>query len=205
MYPAAGQPTLSRSGIYAVKGDGEQIAALKAWLSGVGAIHTWENFTAFQTYFLPLAYQGIILILAVAVFLVVAMIFGWFTTRADSRIVRLSAGYSKTQIVKSDSITLVSLVLLPTSVTILAGFGVIAVVVGAAAFQMVIPLIVLFICALCAIAVAVTIISYMTFPRLSDWVERRSLVAAFSWVGAAVCAVAIVFSLAALPIVYRAF
>lgn len=205
LYPAAGQPTLSRSGIYTVKGDGEQITAMKAWLSGVGAIHTWENFTAFQTYFLPLAYQGIILILAVAVFLVVAMIFGWFTTRADSRIVRLSAGYSKTQIVKSDSITLVSLVLLPTSVTILAGFGVIAVVVGAAAFQMVIPLIVLFICALCAIAVAVTIISYMTFPRLSDWVERRSLVAAFSWVGAAVCAVAIVFSLAALPIVYRAF
>lgn len=205
LYPAAQQPDLSRSGIYAVKGDGKQIVALKTWLSKVGAIHTWENFTLFQTYFLPLAYQGIILILAVAVFLVTATIFGWFTTRADSRTVRLSAGYSKTQIVNSDSITLVSLVLLPASVTILISFTLTTLILGVDAFQLVLPLIVLFICTLCATAIAVTIISYMTFPRLSDWVERRSLVAAFSWVGATVCAAAIVFSLAALPIVYRAF
>lgn len=205
VYPAAGQTSQSRSGIYAVKGSATQIDSLKTWLSGVGAIHTWENFTVFQTYFLPLAYQGVVLILIVAIFLVIATIFGWFTTRADSRIVRLSAGQTKTQIVNADSATLVSLVLLPTGATILVGFCLIAIVVGKAVFQIIIPLAVLFVCAFAATTLAVTVISYLTFPRLRHWVERRSLVAAFSWVGATMCAAAIVFALVSLPVVYRAY
>ncbi|WP_434700111.1 hypothetical protein [Trueperella pyogenes] len=143
--------------------------------------------------------------MAVAVFLVVAAIFGWFTIRADSRIVRLSAGQTKTHIVKSDSVTLVSLVLIPTGVTILVGFVLTAIVVGRSAFQMIVPLAVIFVCTFIAVAVAVTFISYLTFPRLRDWVERRSLVAAFSWVGATMCAVSIVFTLMSFPVVYRAY
>ncbi|MBB3024575.1 hypothetical protein [Trueperella pyogenes] len=205
VYPAADQPSQSRSGIYAIKGSPEVVASVKAWLNDVGAIHTWEHFTVFQTYFFPLAYQGIFLILAVAVFLVVAAIFGWFTTRADSRIVRLSAGQTKTHIVKSDSVTLVSLVLIPAAVTILVGFVLTAIVVGRSAFQTIVPLAVIFVCTFIAVAVAVTFISYLTFPRLRDWVERRSLVAAFSWVGATMCAVSIVFTLMSFPVVYRAY
>lgn len=205
VYPAADQPSQSRSGIYAIKGSPEGVASVKAWLNDVGAIHTWEHFTVFQTYFLPLAYQGVFLILAVAVFLVVAAIFGWFTIRADSRIVRLSAGQTKTHIVKSDSVTLVSLVLIPTGVTILVGFVLTAIVVGRSAFQTIVPLAVIFVCTFIAVAIAVTFISYLTFPRLRDWVERRSLVAAFSWVGATMCAVSIVFTLMSFPVVYRAY
>ncbi|CRH91727.1 Uncharacterized protein conserved in bacteria [Chlamydia trachomatis] len=205
LYPASEQPSQSRSGIYAVKGNVTQVANLKAWLNDIGAIHTWENFTVFQTYFLPLAYQGVILILAVAIFLVVATIFGWFTTRADSRIVRLSAGQTKTQIVNSDSAMLVSLMLLPTGMTILVGFCLTAIIVGRPAFQIIVPLVALFACAFAVMAIVVTVISYLTFPRLRDWVERRSLVAAFSWVGSMMCAVAIMFALMSLPVVYRAY
>lgn len=205
LYSSADQPSLSPSGIYAVKGEATQIAQVKSWLTEVGAVHTWENFTVLQTYFLPLAYQGIILVLLVAVFLVVATIFGWFTTRAQARIVRLSAGHTKTQIVKSDAVTLVSLVLLPTGVTILVGFVLILIDVGRPAFHIIVPLTVLFGCTCVAMTLAVTVISYLTFPRIRDWVERRSLVSAFSWVGAAMCAVAIVFCLVALPVVYRAY
>ncbi|WP_216409194.1 hypothetical protein [Arcanobacterium phocae] len=205
LYPASEQPSQSRSGIYAVKGDATQIASLKTWLNNVDAIHTWENFTVFQTYFLPLAYQGIILVLAVTVFLVVATIFGWFTTRADSRIVRLSAGQTKTHIVNGDSTTLVSLVLIPMGATILVSFALTVIIIGRSAFQMILPLTVLFISALIATTIAITAISYVTFPRLRDWVERRSLVATFSWVGATMSAISIVLALASLPIVYRAY
>ncbi len=205
VYPAHEKPSQSRSGIYAIKGKAADIHDFKTWLNEVGAIHTWESFTPFQTYFLPLAYQGTILILAVTSFLVIATIFGWFTTRAPSRIIRRCEGQTKTQIVYEDSLSLISLVLIPAGATLCASFFLFLLFIGPIACELIIPILILFGCTFIALALAVTIISYLTFPRLRDWTQRRSLVSGFSWVGTTLCALSLLFTLAAFPVLCRTY
>lgn len=200
---AATNLSVSRSGIYAVKGSESQRAQLEKWLAEIGAINTWERFTTFQTYFLPLAYQGVILVLAVAVFLVVATIFSWFVSRAPSRIVRLTSGHSRTRIVYDDSVTLVTIFAVPAVLTMLVLLIIFGILKGQLVWQLLIPAFTLFVLSAALLIFAVTLVSFLTFPRISDWALRRPLVAGFSGVGAVMCALAMVFALSVVSIAYR--
>ncbi|MCI7551378.1 MAG: hypothetical protein PUK40_07840 [Actinomycetaceae bacterium] len=205
LIPAAASPYDSRSGIYAVKASTQSRLELERWLDSVGAVHTWERFTLLQTYFLPLAYQGVILILVVTVFLVTAVIFGWFIERAESRVIRMTAGQTKTRIVFDDTFSLLTLFVPPSFATLLVCILVLFVAKGVAAAQLVIPSLVIALLAATLMMVAVTIVSMLTFPRVADWVGRRPLVAAFSGVSTLICTMALVLSIVVLPVVYHSY
>lgn len=200
---AADNPDTSRSGIYALKGPTAGRAELEKWLSDIEAIATWERFTLLQTYFLPLSYQGVILILVVAVFLIVASIFSWFVARAPSRIVRLSAGHSRIRIVGDDSLSLLRIFLSPTLITIsllLGGYGLLK---GRVALQLVVPVCMLLCLSFLLLIVAVSAVSFLTFPSIADWVNRRPLVSGFYRLSLIAGALAMIFSLSVVPVVYR--
>lgn len=74
IYPAAEQPGLSLSGIYAIKGDQQNLKQFKGWLDQIHAVNTWENYSWITLFFAPLAYQGVALALFVCVVLLISVI-----------------------------------------------------------------------------------------------------------------------------------
>ncbi|AOZ72723.1 hypothetical protein BK816_04960 [Boudabousia tangfeifanii] len=204
LLPAAAVPNAPHSGIYALKGSSTARASFEKWLNSIGAVNTWERFTVLQTYFLPLAYQGVLMIFGVAALLVLAAIFAWFVALARSRVIRLSAGHFRREIIFSDNRRLLKLLGYPYIFT-LAGC-----LLGFAAYrpslvlQLIVPVVALSGLVFLLLSSAATVISLLTFPKVIDWVERKPLVGRFSTIAGVFCAAAIILSTALTPLTYRA-
>lgn len=197
--PASAHPNSARSGVYALKGTPASQAQLRSWLDQQGAIHTWEHFSTWQTYFLPLAYQGVIFILIVTSLLVVATIFAWFVTRAHSRIIRLSTGSTRSRIVFTDTLELLLLFTKPVFITAGILLGSIAIWKGKLVLELLGPVLLIFFAITIGLFLSVTLISYLVFPKIADWVNRRPLIAGYSWVSTLLCAIVLGLPLAFLP------
>lgn len=201
LYPAGESPPDLVSGVYVLKGSRESIQRLKDWASGIGAIHAWENISFLMLFFLPLAYQGVVLTLLVTIILLASVVLAWYARKSQTRAMRVLGGVPSGQIHLEDTAGLMRLIAVPSAITAGAGIVVAAVLNGTAAAALVLPALGLLLTTYLAVAGFGLLISALTWPTTAHLAHRLPASTRFSWPSAALLYLAVVTLVACVPFI----
>lgn len=201
LYPANESPPDLVSGVYVLKGSREGIQRLRDWASGIGAIHAWENISFLMLFFLPLAYQGVVLTLLVTIILLASVVLAWYARKSQTRAMRVLGGVPSGQIHLEDTTELMRLIAVPSAITAGAGIVVAAVLKGTAAAALVLPALGLLLTTYLAVAGFGLLISALTWPTTAHLAHRLPASTRFSWPSAVLLYLAVVTLVACVPFI----